>query len=62
MATQLEQFFNNKRKKFSLKEIKEAQERLDMRQHGRDEEYNEVILKEFTELLPYKERANNCHQ
>jgi len=61
MATQLEQYINSKRKNFSLKEIKEAQEKLDMGNHGSDEEYNEVILKEYTELLPYKERASKCH-
>ena len=62
MATQLEQFFNSKRKNFSLKEIMEAQERLDMRQYGNDEEYNEILFKEYDELLPYGERASKCHQ
>lgn len=60
MSTLLEQYFNSKRKKFSLKEIKEAQERLDIGQRGNDEEYNEVMFKEHAELLPYKERANKC--
>lgn len=62
MATQLEQFFNSKRKNFSLKEIKEAQERLDIRHYGNDEEYNEILFKEYAELLPYRERATKCHE
>jgi hypothetical protein len=47
--------FNNIRKIF-LKETEEAQENLDMRQHCKDEEYNEVILEGYAELLPYKEK------
>lgn len=62
MSTLLEQYFNSKRKKYSLKELKEAQERLDMEQHGNDAEYNEVLFKEYVELLPYRERANKCRR
>ena len=62
MATQLEKYFNIKRRKYSLKDIKEAQEKLDLGKRGSDEEYNEVIFKEYTELLPYKERASKCHR
>ncbi|MCL6480054.1 MAG: hypothetical protein K6T65_16945 [Peptococcaceae bacterium] len=62
MATLSERYFNSKRKNFSLKEIKEAQEKLNMEQRGKDEEYNEVLCKEYVELLPYRERANKCRR
>jgi hypothetical protein len=62
MATLIEQYFNSKRKNFSLKEIKEAQEKLNMEQRGKDEEYNEVLCKEYAELLSYAEKTNKCRR
>lgn len=60
MAEPLEKYFKNKR--FSLREIKEAQKKLDLKPRCGDEEYAEVVLKEYAELLPYRERANKCRQ
>lgn len=53
---------NRPKPKFTLEELRENLNKLDLSERGSDEEYTQQIAKEHAELTPLRERVSRCLQ